>query len=79
MLVGEDGLSHKKVGGAIALSGGQPSASSSVEPLSQWLPDDAQRRRLTAVWFFFLPVAVASGSDRLGTIDLPCQRRIFRN
>jgi len=26
---------------------------------------------------FALPVAVASGSDRLGTIDLPCQRRSF--
>jgi hypothetical protein len=28
---------------------------------------------------FVLPVAVALGTDRLGTIDLPCQQRLFRN
>jgi hypothetical protein len=28
--------------------------------------------RLSAIWLFDLPVTVASGADRLGTIDLPC-------
>ena len=50
----------------------QASASYSVEPLS---PMALQRRARVGVLrlfsFFVLPAAVASSSDRLGTIDLP--------
>ena len=31
-----------------------------------------KRRGLLVFWLFVLLVAVVSGADRLGTIDLPC-------
>ncbi len=37
-------------------------------------PSTRKRRRLTAVRPFALQAAVASGADRLGTIDLPKRR-----
>ena len=40
----------------------------------QWLNTTRKRRRLTAVRPFALQAAVASGADRLGTIDLPKRR-----
>jgi hypothetical protein len=52
-------------------------ASCSVEPWSPMALHDAPATasssfRLSAIWLFDLPVTVASGADRLGTIDLPC-------
>ena len=83
--VGGVGLSHKRVGGAIAPTGcggfgrrsiGDNRSTKMVEPLSPMAPDAAQG---AASWVFrllVLLVAVASGADRLGTIDLPRADRL---
>jgi hypothetical protein len=49
-----------------------PAAFSSVELLSPIALHDAQAAASFGFRLFVSPVAVASGADRLGTIDLPC-------
>jgi hypothetical protein len=44
----------------------------SVEPLSPIALLDAPAEASSSFRLFVLPVTVASGADRLGTIDLPC-------
>jgi hypothetical protein len=49
-----------------------PAVSSCVELLSPIALHDAQAAASFGFRLFVSPVAVASGADRLGTIDLPC-------
>jgi hypothetical protein len=51
----------------------------SVEPLSPMALHDAPAEASYGFRLLALTVTVASSSDRLGTIDLPCQRRSFES